>query len=654
MPLTKLVFKPGINRDKTNYSQEGGWYACDKIRFRQGFPEKIGGWEVQNFNQYVGDARSLYSYNTLTGDSVFGIGTNLKMYVAAGTTVYDITPIRTTLTTPTTDNCFQTDGATTTVTVNITGHGALDNDYVTFSGATGPVGGIPASELNAEHQITYVDANSFTITVTTASTSVVAAGGGTAISAAFQWNTGYGVATLGYGWGTGTWGRSSWGSGSTLPIYLEPRIVYQDKYNNDLIFNNRGGFIYYWTYSTSFGNRAVYLNSIAGAVAVPQQVGIILFAPTGHLFAMGCTEYDAGAASPDYLGTYDPLLIRWSNVDATVGPEPEKWQPTATNTAGFLRLKSGSEIIAAINTRQETLVWTDYSLTSIQFLGTQEVFGLQELSASISIMGPKVVAEANNMVFWMGNDKFFVYSGRVDTLPCTLKRHVFDNITREQASIFFAGTNREFNEIIWFYMSGASGATDIDSYVIYNYQEQIWYYGSLERTAWIDATIADHPTGLANGWLYSHEKGNDDGQPLGAAPVGISAYIQSADIDIGDGDQFMLTRRVIPDVDFTDSDLNNSVTGAALTPEATITVGVRNFPGATVATTDVAGSTLARDIVTKTDPATSTAIIDQYTNQVYIRARGRQMNFKIESDGIGVQWQLGMPRVDARPDGRRG
>jgi len=654
MPLTKLIFQPGINKDKTNYSQEGGWYACDKIRFRQGFPEKIGGWEVQNFNQYVGDGRSLYSYNTLTGDSIFGIGTNLKMHVAAGTTVYDVTPIRATLTTPTTDNCFQTDGSTTTVTVNITGHGAVDGDYVTFSGATGPVGGVPASELNAEHVITYVDANTFTITVTTASTSVVAAGGGTAISAAFQWNTGYGVATLGYGWGTGTWGRGTWGSGSTLPIYLQPRTIFQDNFNNDLIFNVKGSFIYYWVYNNSFSNRAVKLSSIAGAVAVPQQVNLILFAPTGHLFAMGCTEYDAGAASPDYLGNYDPLMIRWSNVDATVGPEPEKWQPTATNTAGFLRIKSGSEIIAAINTRQETLVWTDYSLTSIQFLGTQEVFGLQELSASISIMGPKVVAEANNMVFWMGNDKFFVYSGRVDTLPCTLKRHVFDNITREQASIFFAGTNREFNEVVWFYMSGNSGVTDIDSYVIYNYQDQIWYYGSLERTAWIDATIADHPTGLNDGWMYSHEKGNDDGQPLGAAPVGISAYIQSADIDIGDGDQFMLTRRIIPDVDFTDSDLNNSVTGAVLTPEATITVGVRNFPGATAATTDVAGSTLARDVVTATAPATSTAIIDQYTNQVYVRARGRQMNFKIESDGIGVQWQLGMPRVDARPDGRRG
>ena len=651
MPLTKLIFQPGINKDKTNYSQEGGWFAGDKIRFRQGFPEKIGGWEVQNFNQYIGSGRSLYSYNTLTGDRIFGVGTNLKMYVFAGTTMYDITPIRATLTTPTTDNCFATTDTSTTVIVNITGHGAITGDYVTFSGATA-VGGIPTNELNAEHQITYISSSSFSITVTTAATSTVAAGGGTGISAAFQWNTGFPIATLGYGWGTGTWGRSTWGSGSTVPIYLNPRLIFQDKFNNDLIFNVHGQNIYYWVYNNSFSNRAVKLSSIAGAVAVPQLVGHILFAPTGHLFAMACTNYDAGAAAPDYLGTYDPLLIRWSNVDATVGPEPEKWQPTATNTAGFLRLKSGSEIIAAINTRQETLVWTDYSLTSIQFLGTQEVFGLQELSASISIMGPQVVAEANNLVFWMGNDKFFVYSGRVDTLPCTLKRFVFDNINREQSQIFFAGTNREFNEVVWFYVSGS--ASEIDSYVIYNYQENIWYYGSLSRTAWIDATVADHPTGLSSGWVYSHEKGNDDGQPLGAAPVGISAYIQSADVDIGDGEQFMLTRRIIPDVDFTDSDLNNSITGAPLQPEATITVGVRNFPGATVATTDVAGNTLARDVVTATNPATSTAIIDQYTNQVFVRARGRQMNFKIESDGIGVQWQLGSPRVDARPDGRRG
>ena len=654
MPLQKLVFQPGINKDKTNYSQEGGWYDGDKIRFRQGFPEKIGGWEVQNFNQYLGEGRSLFSYNTLTGDRIFGIGTNLKMYVFAGTTVYDITPIRATYTTgtsPSTNNCFATTDESTTVVVNLTGHNGLDGDFVTFSGAV-DIGGILAADLNKEFQITYINANSFSITVSTAATSTVAAGGGTSIVAAFQWNTGFSTATLGYGWGTGAWSRSTWGSGSTIPIYLNPRLIYQDKFNNDLIFNVSGADIYYWVYNNAFSNRAVKLSSIAGAIAVPKQVTLTLFAPSGHLFAMGCTNYDAAAGAPDYEGDYDPLLVRWANVNANVGPEPEVWQPTATNSAGFLRIKSGSEIVAAANTRQETLVWTDYSLSSLQFLGTAEVFSLQELSNSISIMGPKVVAEANNVVYWMGNDKFYAYSGRVDTLPSTLKRYIFDDINREQSQIFFAGTNREFNEVIWFYVSDTSN--EIDRYVIYNYQEQIWYYGNLERTAWIDATVADNATGLYNGWVYSHEKGNDDGQPLGAPPLPISAYIQSADVDITDGNQFILTKRIIPDVDFTDSDINNSVTGAVLDPQVTMTVGVRNFPGAAAAYTDVGAGSLARDVATATDPATSTAIIDQYTNQVFVRARGRQMSFKIESDGIGVQWQLGSPRVDLRPSGRRG
>ena len=654
MPLQKLVFQPGINKDKTNYSQEGGWYDGDKIRFRQGFPEKIGGWEVQNFNQYLGEGRSLFSYNTLTGDRVFGIGTNLKMYVFAGTTVYDITPIRATYTTgtsPSTDNCFATTDGSTTVVVNLTGHNAVNGDFVTFSGANA-VGGVTAANLNKEFQITFINANSFSITVSTAATSTVAAGGGTSIVAAFQWNTGFSIATLGYGWGTGAWSSSTWGSGSTIPIYLNPRLIYQDKFNNDLIFNVSGADIYYWVYNNAFSNRAVKLSSIAGAIAVPKQVNLTLFAPSGHLFAMGCTNYDAAAAAPDYEGTYDPLLIRWADVSANIGPEPEVWQPTATNSAGFLRIKSGSEIVAATNTRQETLVWTDYSLSSLQFLGTAEVFSLQELSNSISIMGPKVIGEANNVVYWMGNDKFYAYSGRVDTLPSTLKRYVFDNINREQSQIFFAGTNREFNEVIWFYVSSTSN--DIDRYVIYNYQEQIWYFGNLDRTAWIDATVADHSTALYNGWVYSHEKGNDDGQPLGAPPLPISAFIQSADVDLTDGNQFILTKRIIPDVDFTDSDLNNSVTGVPLDPQVIMTVGVRNFPGAAIAYTDVEGSSLARDVDTATDPATSTAVIDQYTNQVFVRARGRQMSFKIESDGIGVQWQLGSPRVDLKPSGRRG
>ena len=643
MPLIKLGFKPGVNRDRTNYSQEGGWWASDKIRFRQGFPEKIGGWEVETFDQYTGQARSLFTYVTLDGSVLVTIGTHVKMYVNAGTTLYDITPIRATFTSTDTDNCFATTNASTTITATITGHGAITGDYVTFSGAT-TVGGVPAGELNAEHEITVVNSNTFTFTVSTAATSTVAAGGGTGITAAFQINVGYATATAGYGWGTSTWSRGTWGSGSTIPFYFIPRLQFQDKFNNDLVFNIRDENIYYWVYNTGFSNRAVLLSSLSGAVAVPKEVGKIMFAPSGHLLALACTNYDASASAPDYEGSYDPLLVRWSNVDATVGPEPEKWQPTATNTAGFLRLKSGSRIITAKSTRQEILIWTDFSLSSLQFLGTQEVFGLQELSSNINIMSPNVVAEANNVIYWMGTDKFYAYSGRVDTLPCTLKQYIFDDINREQSDLFFAGTNNEYNEIIWFYVS--EGSQDIDRYVIYNHQEQIWYYGTLDRTAWVDAGVTDFPIAVDDGWVYAHEKGNDDGQPLGAAPQPITSYIESADMDIGDGDKFILINRVIPDVNFTDSDTTNSVTGAALTPEVDITVGVRKFPGALPATSDVRGTS-------NTKPVVTSATIDQYTNQVFLRARGRQMNFKIASDGIGVQWQLGYPRVDGREDGKR-
>jgi hypothetical protein len=643
MPLIKLGFKPGVNRDRTNYSQEGGWWASDKIRFRQGFPEKIGGWEVETFDQYTGQARSLFSYVTLDGSVLVTIGTHVKMYVNAGTTLYDITPIRETFTTTDTDNCFATTSGSTTITATITGHGAITGDYVTISSSSA-VGGVPAADINKEHVVTKVDSNSFTFTVDTAATSTVSAGGGTSISAAFQINVGYATATAGYGWGTSTWSRGTWGSGSTIPFYFIPRLQFQDKFNNDLIFNIRDEDIFYWTYNTGFSNRAVKLSSLTGAVAVPKEVGKIMFAPSGHLLALACTNYDASASSPDYEGDYDPLLVRWSNVDADIGPEPEKWQPTATNNAGFLRLKSGSRIITAKSTRQETLIWTDFSLSSLQFLGTAEVFGLQELSSNINIMGPNVVAEANNVIYWMGTDKFYAYSGRVDTLPCTLKQYIFDDINREQSDLFFAGTNNEYNEIIWFYVS--EGSQDIDRYVIYNHQENIWYYGTLERTAWVDAGVTDFPIAINDGWVYAHEKGNDDGQPLGAVPKAITSYIESADMDIGDGDKFILINRVIPDVNFTDSDTVNSVDGTALTPEVDITVGVRKFPGALPATSDVRGDS-------NTKPVVTSATIDEYTNQVFLRARGRQMSFKIESDGIGVQWQLGYPRVDGREDGKR-
>lgn len=645
MPLSKLVFKPGINKDQTNYASEGGWFDMDKVRFRSGYPEKIGGWQVQTFDQYVGAARLLFPWGLTTGASILCIGTNEKIYVTIGTTLHDITPIRQTFTTTATDNCFGTTNGSSSVLVTIVGHGADEGSYVTFSGAVA-VGGVSAPNLNKEFKISNVTSNTFTITVASAATSTVAAGGGTAISAAFQVNIGYENVTAGYGWGTGTWGRGTWGSSSTTPIFNDARLLFADNFNNDLIFNISDGSIYYWVYDSNFSTRAVLMSSLGGATAVPQQNDLILFAPSGHLISFSCTEYDPTAPAPDYAGAHNSLLIRWADVSADTGPDPLNWKPELTNTAGFIYLQSGTMIITAFHAKQETLVWTDISLSTMQFLGTSEVFGVQEVANGVSIMGRNVVASANNVIYWMGNDKFYTYNGRVDTLPCTLRQYIFENINREQGQIFFAGTNNQFNEIIWFYCS--SNATEIDRYVVYNYADNIWYYGTINRTAWVDAGVYTYPMAAADTWVYTHENGKDDGQPLGAPPVAIDSYIQSADVDIEDGDKFMLIRRVIPDVNFSNSDTTNSVTGAPLTPEATITVGVRNFPGAANSITNASGVSTAGPVVT------SSATINQYTNQVFIRARGRQMNFKIESNDVGVQWQLGMPRVDARPDGTRG
>ena len=656
MALSKLIFKPGVNRDQTNYASEGGWYETQLVRFRSGFPEKFGGWTVSNLNQYTDSARAIFSWSTTDGSNLLGIGTNSRVYVGAGTTLHDITPIYATYTTstsPDTDNCIGTTNASKSVTVTLTGHGATTGTYVSFSGIAGPtIGGIPVSEMNTTVQVTVLDSNTFTFQATTTATSTTTGQGGTGITVVVYMPAGFPIATAGYGWGTSTWSRGTWGSGSTTPIFQPARLIFMDKFNNDLVFNTQydtvsgtGGEIYYWTYNTAFSNDAVLLKSLAGAVAVPQKVTKILFTPQGFLLALGCTNYDAGGSAPDYLGTYDPLLIRWSNVDPDIGPEPENWQPTTTNTAGFLRLQSGSRIVTAINTRQETLVFTNTSLSSLQFLGTAEVFGLQELSHNISIIGANALVGSNNITYWMGRDRFYTYSGRVDTLPCTIRQYIFTDINFTQSALIFAGVNNKFTEIIWFYCSANS--SEIDRYVVFNYLENIWYYGQLSRTAWIDSGVFNNPVGLSSGWVYQHENGTNDGQPLGAAPLPITSFIQSADVDIDDGDKYMLIRRVIPDINFRGSDTANEITGAPIIPEADITVGVRNFPGAASSTTNAEGVFTGATIVT------ATATVDQYTNQVFIRARGRQMNFRIASDTVGTQWQLGLPRVDARPDGTR-
>jgi hypothetical protein len=614
MPLQKLQLKPGVNRDQTNYTNEGGWYECDKIRFRSGYPQKIGGWLKYSVTPLVGVCRSMFNWITSGSENVLALGTNIKVYAEVGNNPYDITPLRatyTSITTPSTDNCVDVTNGSTVVNINITSHGAVTGAYVTLSGIVGPIGGVPASELNKEHVVTRVDANNFTITVTTAATSTVSNAGGTAITAAFQINPGNELSNYGYGFGAGAWGRSGWGTGSITPITNFQRDWWFDNFDNDLVMNIRNGAPYYWAFDGTFTSRAILLSDVAGASDVPDEVMQIMVSQGDkHLLAFGATPFGGGP--------FDPLLIRWSNQD-----EPEYWTPAPTNSAGFIRVSRGSRIIRAVPTRQETLVLTDASLYSLQFLGTSEVFSLQELSDNISIAGPRAAVAVNNVVYWMGIDKFYAYSGRVETLPSTLRNHVFNNINFDQLDQIVCGTNEGWNEVVWYYPT--AGSLKNNAYVIYNYLEKIWYYGSLERSAWNDSALRKYPQAVGGQYIYNHEQGtNDDTSAM-------NAYITSSDFDLIDGDQFILMKRIIPDVDFDGS--------TASAPEVTMTIKPHNFPGAPYQTSE------GQRVISTT--------INQYTEQIFIRARARQLGFQISSNVLDTQWQLGSPRIDGRPDGKR-
>lgn len=639
MALIPLQFKPGINRDQTNYSNEGGWWDCDKIRFRSGFPEKIGGWQVRNPEPFLGICRQLWNWATTFQDNFLALGTNKKIYIEVGNQFYDITPIRQSFTTPDTDNCIETTSGSTTVIVNITLHGASTGDYVTISGVTGDVGGVPDAEVNGNHEITVINANSVSFVVDTAATSTVASGGGTAIEADFEISPGNAITTAGYGWGTSAWGAIPWGLGSTEPVFLPQRDWWFDNFDNDLVTNIRNGAIYYWVRGTTanpetaLNTRVVTLASLATADgfdpdAVPAAAMQVLVSQQDkHLIAFGAVPF----GSTD-LADFDPLLIRWADQD-----NPTQWTPTTTNSAGFIRVSRGSKIVRALPTRQEILVWTDTHLYTLQFLGTTDVFALQEYADNISIASPRAVITASNVTFWMGRDKFYIYTGRVETLPCTVRNYVFKDINFTQADQIIAGTNEQWNEVWWFYPSANSDFNN--RYVIFNYEEKVWYYGSLCRTAWLDAPLREFPVascgnlGAQTGFLWDQEVGVDAGsEPL-------VAYIQSSDFDLAtqdgsQGEQFMLTRRLIPDVSFDGSDINND-------PQVVVEMNTRRFPG-------------SRQIANPSDAkAVVRTSVDQFTEQVFIRARARQMAFKISSQDLGVNWQLGTPRLEVRPDGKR-
>jgi hypothetical protein len=640
MAFIKLQFRPGVNRDQTDYSGEGGWWECDKVRFRSGFPEKIGGWIKVTPTAFIGVCRQMWNWITTFQDNLLSLGTNDKLYIEAGGYYSDITPLR--LVNPTytggnTTNSVYTTNNSTTVRVTLAvDPSAQVGNYVDISGATA-VGGIPASELNATHLIVTAGtpANSFTFKTTTAATSTVAGGGGSGITVSFEIDTGNAILTAGYGWGVGAWGRDSWGLGTTgSPVYLPQQDWFLDNFDNDLVANIRNGAPYYWERgatadpATALATRAITLQAYAttqsfSANDVPIKVMQLMVSQQDkHLLAFGAVPYGSTSTAD-----FDPLLIRWASQDS-----PGEWGPTVTNSAGFLRVSRGSRIVRGFPTRQEVLVWTDTNLYTLQFLGTTDVFGLQEYADNISIMSSRCMSSAANVTYWMGQDKFYAYTGRVETLPCTLRNHVFMNINIQQADQVICGTNEQWNEVWWFYPTADSSWNN--AYIVYNYLDKVWYYGSIERTAWLDTPLRHWPaattsnsTTYTNGYLYNHEDGIDaDGLPM-------EAYIQSSDFDLQDGEQFMLSRRIIPDIDFSGS--------TATAPEVTLEVRSRNFPGSPFNTNT---DDTARVIQTA---------VDAYTGQVFLRVRARQMALKIISANLGVQWQMGSPRLDVRQDGRR-
>lgn len=627
MALQKVLLKPGVNKEVTRYTDEGRWYDCDKVRFRQGLPEKIGGWQRTSSYTYLGIARALFNWITLGSQNLVAVGTHLKYYVEQGGEYYDITPIRST--TAAGDVTFAATNGSSTITVSDTDHGAIVNDFVTFSGAVSLGGNITADVLNQEYQVSLVvDADTYEITAKDTSGNTVTANasdtgnGGASVVGAYQINTGPALPVPLVGWGAGGWGLGPFGTGTTG---LEPiRLWSQKNFGEDLIFGPRGGEIFIWDASVGIASRGTYLSAEAGASNVPVVQNRVFVSDNRFVFCFGTN--DIGSSD------LDPMLIRWSDQeDAT------NWTPAATNQAGSLRLSTGSEIVTAIQSRQEILTWTDSGVYSIQYLGAPAVWGAQLLADNISIASPRAAVYASGVAFWMGRDKFYRYDGRVQPLRCDLLRYVFNDFNLDEVDQVFAGTNEEYQEIWWFYCS--AGSQNIDKYVVYNYMEDIWYYGTLARTAWSDTGLRDYPIGAtySNNLVY-HELGVDDDET--GTPAAINAYITSSEFDLDDGHKFAFIWRVLPDITFDGS--------TAESPQATLTLLPLAGSGSGYNNPASEGGTNAAGIT-----RSATVPVEAYTNQLNVRVRGRQLSMKIASDQLGVQWQLGAPRLDMRPDGRR-
>jgi hypothetical protein len=717
MPLQKIVLRPGLNREGTNYSNEGGYYDGDKIRFRSGFPEKLGGWIRLSAFKFLGIARSLWNWAALNGANYLGVGTNLKYYIENSGQYYDVTPI---VQTSTLNNAISLGFTTLTANVNATvttislanaayypplngivkidsevilydslsantlfnctrgyantvavahtsganvgsgyfqfvdaGNYGSNGDFVILANSTS-VGSLTANLINQEHQIfeyttsgTYFSLSSTSdnnLSNVVYSTALVNAGGGNAITVKYEYPIGLGIYTDGIGWGAGPWNRNAWGTPFTGGgVGQQLRLWSNDNFGEDLIIAPRGGPVYYWDASTGLNNRAVTLESLANAATfsgqfVPNEtLQVLSSAIQRFVICFGANSYD----STDSETPFDPMLVRWSDQE-----NPFQWVPEITNQSGEFRLSNGSYIMDSVATRQEILVWTDSALYSMQYLGPPYVWGFQILMDNISIMSPNCAITINNVTYWMGVDKFYMYSGRVETLPCALRQFVFDDINKDQSFQVTCGGNEGYNEVWWFYCSQNSNT--VDRYIIYNYLDRVWYYGNLDRTAWLDSGIRQNPMAawrsgsddLGNpvGNIIFHELGNDDQSTATTLPI--SAYVQSSDFDIGDGHNFGYIWRMIPDVNFNGSDVNQ--------PSVVMEMQPRQFAGSAYGSPANATTTSANNFTTFPQYT-----VQQFTEQVYTRVRARQMAIRISSDGLGVAWQLGAPRIDIKPDGRR-
>jgi hypothetical protein len=714
MPLQKLQFRPGVNREGTTLANEGGWYDCDKVRFRSGFPEKIGGWAALSYNTFLGTCRSLWNWVTLKSANLLGVGTNLKFYIENGGAYYDITPIR--LNTTNTTTFAATNGSVVITVVDTGASGIQAGDFVTFSSAVSLGGNITATVLNSEFQIQSVlSGTSYTITSPVAANASDSGDGGAATDAAYQLNTGPAINTVGTGWGVSPWGGyidgtssstlngainssvttitvaststfttaggilidseyitytsktstdftgcvrgtngttaashsngalvvqstnfSGWGvafaGASTVPVQL--RLWSQANFGEILLFNPRGGALYDWApgagVTPAYGTRGTvvsgtYTPSLVNEILVSDQSRIVI--------CFGCN---------DPSGTYattalDPMQIRWSAQESyTV------WEPLPTNQAGDQRLSHGSQIIGALQTRQEINVWTDAAIYAMQYIGPPLVWQITLLADNISIASQNAMATASGVVYWMGVDKFYIYSGRVETLPCSVRTYIFNDINREQFGQIQAGTNEGYSEVWWFYCSANSNT--IDRYVIFNYLDRVWYYGALDRTAWLDSPLRPFPMAATSGNLIVyHEAAVDDGSTNPPSPI--SCYVQSSDFDINDGHNYGFVWRIIPDITF---DGSNTTAATTVNPAVQFTVRPRQNPGSGYGVSPSPTVKSAQSYAGQT-----TYTVQQFTEIVYSRIRGRQMAFKVSSDTIGTQWQLGVPRIDVRPDGRQ-